>query len=325
MKIVNDPSGDYSDGPTVKINLTRFSQDESDKVLFYGYNTMFNKGIRNHFANYKSKLLLNLWMPTEFNCDAPISDANTDYQPDGNYTKYFDRIYSICPYTIQWLRDVAGDTRYRYIWHPFASPNDYGGYPLNYTKKYDVCYFGGIHGKYHQDMAKVLKEYNSRISYIYPNEYTTDVNLSHHEKMQMVANTKISIVFNQCPLTQAHISSIKRYKDWEKNEAFQGVDLPVPIIPQYKCRTAEAAYGRSVILVQRDRWNIIEDFFGEDQFVYFDDIPDMKKKIDQILANYDEYQPMLDRAFDNCLEMDGEGTLATINQMESEECYTSPN
>lgn len=324
MRIVNDAGGDYLDGPTVKINLWKHDDpNDTERVLFYGYNSMFNSILRDRFSDYKKKILLNLWMPTEYNCQAPIPFAGTAWSPDGKYTDYFDKIYTICPYTIDWLleeyesKQHPEKSRYRYIWHPFASPDDYGGEPLDYTKKFDVCYFGGIHGKYHRDMAEVLKGYNSRISYIHPNEYTTDWGLTHHQKMQMVANTKISVVFNQCPLHPKHIESIKSYTNWHKNRAFSGVDLPVPTMPQYKCRTAEAAYGKSVILVQRDQWNIIEDFFPSNEFVYFDDTDDLKTKIDMILGNYESYAPMISKAYQRSLKMDGKGTLEEIKFKET--------
>lgn len=313
MRIVNDPAGDYPDGPTVKINLIKHDDlEDKSNVLFYGYNSVFNEHLRSYFKNFTKKILLNLWMPTEFNGPAALTDGKTFWQPDGNYLKYFDIIYSICPYTIKWLKEICKDNRYKYIYHPFASPKDYNGPELNYEKIYDVCYFGGMHGPYHIEMAKIIKNYNSRISYIIPNEYTTDVGLTHHQKMQMVANSKISIVFNQCPLAEKHIQSIKSYSDWEKNEAFCGVNLDIPVMPQYKCRTAEAAYGKSIILVQKDRWNIIEHFFSKDEFIYFENINDLKEKIDFILKNYSIYTEMIEKAYKKSLLMDGTAAFNII-------------
>lgn len=317
MRVVTDGSGDYPAGPTVKINLTRFDEPDNNTVLFYGYNSVFNQELREEYKNYKNKILLNLWMPTEFNGNPPFLSGITNYQPDGKFLEYFDTIYTICPYTIDWIKEMTGDERYKFIWHPFASPRDYNGSDLSYEKKYDICYFGGIHGKYHEDIARVVREYNGRISYIYPNQYTTDIGLSHHQKMQLACNSKITVVINQCPLTINHINSIKRYKDWNKNQAFVGVDFDIPTVPQYKCRTAEAAFARSVILVKRDRWNIIENFFEPDEFVYFDDIADMKEKINHILTKYEEYQPMLDKAYLKSLQMDGEGTFMKIKETEN--------
>lgn len=313
MRIINDSSGDYPDGPTVNINLIKHSDLlNQENILFYGYNSIFNQDLRSRFKNFTKKILFNLWAPTEFNGPPPAADGKTFWQPDGKYLQYFDIIYSICPYTIKWLKEVCGDNRYKYIYHPFASPRDYNGPELNYEKIYDVCYFGGLHGQYHVEMAKLLKQYNSKISYIIPNEYTTDVGLTHHQKMQMVANSKISVVFNQCPLTEKNIQNIKSYSDWEKNEAFSGINLDVPAMPQYKCRTAEAAYCKSIILVQKDKWNIIEDFFNKDEFMYFDNIHDLKEKIDLILKNYNIYKEMIEKAYFKSLNMDGYAALNFI-------------
>lgn len=321
MKIVTDYSGDYPDGPTVHINLKRFSDEtDSDSVLFCGYNSLFNQTLREKYKNYSNKLLLNLWAPTEYNSLPPVLDGVTDYQFDGGYCDYFDTIYTICPYTIDWLKKETGTSKYKYIFHPFASPEDYGGGRLSFDKKYDVCYFGGLHGPQHFEMATILRNYNYRISYLQgdPYGFTTDINLSHHAKMQLAANSKISIVFNQVPLTVNNINFITKFKNWESNEAFQGISQNSNIMPQYKCRTAEAAYCRSVILVQHDSWNIIEDFFEKDEFVYFYDMADLKKKIDHILINYTDYEDMLNKAEQKAAKMNG---LSTIKVIKKEEKY----
>lgn len=316
MIIENDKSGDYPDGPTVKINLTKFSKDEGDNsVLFYGYNSLFNQKYREKYSNFKKRILLNLWMPTEFTCD-PFVSSHT-YIPDGLFYDFFTDVYCICPYTAEWLNNKLHTSKFKFIAHPFASPNDYGGDSLDFTKKYDVCYFGGIHGPDHEMMAMELKKYNHRISYISPNRYTTDINLTHHEKMQLAANSKISIVFNQCPLSINHIKTIKKYKDWKENKAFEKLDDNISIIPQYKCRTAEAAFCRSIILVKYDQWNIIEKFFDKDEFIYFDNIKDLNFKINDILQNYDNYNTMLDKAQNKAQMLDGSSILKIICRREN--------
>lgn len=323
MRIVNDPSGDYQDSPSVRCNLKRFDDpQDTETVLFYGAMSIFNPMFREYFKDYKKKILLNLWMPTEFNCENPFqpyNDGRTPWQPEGKYLDYFDVIYTICPYTPKWLKEVAGANKYKYkdIWHSYGTVEDYGGSPLDYTKKYDVGYFGGILGGWHKQMATILRlNYNSRICYMYPNEFTTDWGLNTQQKLQLGANTKISVVFATAPLEPKHISSIKSYSDWEKNEAFIGVNDDPPLMPQFKPRILEAAYTKSIILIHRDRWNVIERWFEPDEYVSFTDLNDMKQKIDHILSNYESYFPMIEKAYRRAITMNGEGTVKYIKEQE---------
>jgi hypothetical protein len=317
MRVVNDSSGDYADGPTVKINLTRFSTDSTSDVLFYGYQSLFNGTLRNAYEHYKRKILLNLWQPTEYCAPSQFKEQATSHIPDGNLYNYFDEIYSICPYTIDFQERYTGEQKYKLIWHPFAPPEDYGGPPLDYRKLYDVCYFGGIHGDCHQKMAKVLSEYNYRISYLYNMPYVTDIGLSHHSKLQLAAHSKVTVVYNQCALKPEHIHNISTNSDWHENGAFAGLSLDNPIICQLKCRLFEALYCKNVLLIKRDRWNVVERFLPRDCFIYFLDEDDLKLKIDFVLKNYDHMSKQLDANHKLSVRFSGKATYDFIRDGKS--------
>lgn len=317
MRVVNDSSGDYPDGPTVRINLTRLSTDNTDTVLFYGYQSVFNDRLRDEHVNYKRKILLNLWQPTEYCMPGQFVDLSTPYIPDGKLYDYFDEIYSICPYTIDFQQQFTGHDKYKLIWHPFAAPEDYGGQPLNYDKVTEVCYFGGIHGSFHHAMAKVLQQFNHRICYVQSMPYVTDVNLTHHAKMQLAANSKVTVVYNQCGLNHKNIDTIRSTSNWDQNEAFAGLTYDNPIICQLKCRLFEALYCKNVILVKRDRWNIVERFLSPDAFIYFEDEIDLAEKIKFVLTNYSQFSGMLADNYDISMRYAGKQTYKFIRDGKS--------
>jgi hypothetical protein len=96
------------------------------------------------------------------------------------------------------------------------------------------------------------------------------------------------------------VNFIKNRTDWQKNEAFKHID-DLKIIPQFKSRCNEAAFSKTLNLVQRDPWNIIERYYEKDEFVYFDSINDLPKVIQNILDNWENYIPMIEKAYKKSL------------------------
>ena len=70
------------------------------------------------------------------------------------------------------------------------------------------------------------------------------------------------------------------------------------VVPQLKSRAFEAAFSRSLILCKRDPFNIIEKYFEpEKEFIYFNEGA-LSETVAMILQSYDDYQPVIDRAFE---------------------------
>jgi hypothetical protein len=217
-------------------------------------------------------------------------------------TEYFDTIYSICPYTIQWLQNYHGDTKHKYIFHPYVG--DYA--PENFDKKADVCYFGGVHSQAHADFLGVMKKFDYRLMTLQNTFYCDEKDITHlavplNEKMDLIAGTKATVCYNMLPLTDQHLLYIKQYDNWEENEAYSHLDQY--IAPQYKCRVAEAAFCKSVILMKRDPWNIVEDYFvPEEEFIYWDTLEDLEEKIEDISTNFHKYEEMIEKAYQKSLQ-----------------------
>tara|TARA_R100001129_G_scaffold24357_1_gene15713 strand:+ start:1429 stop:2370 length:942 start_codon:yes stop_codon:yes gene_type:complete len=293
MKIVFDTQGDYPDSVTSHSydTLKQYSKQNDKEALFCGYSSTSNKSLLEEYSRYNSKIYLNLATPCEF-------QSKDEYGRDAfEQVKYFDKIYTICPYTIKWHREILGDKRYYYIFHPF--PGEYYA-PQNYNKKYDVCYFGGVYGNFHEQIVEAMSKFDYRLISRSPFPGVTDLNVSHKQKIDIISQCKVSICCNLLPVKSEQAHSVMNYNGWQKNKAFDRVFNG--IMPQYKCRAAEAAFCKSLLLVKKDPWNLIEHYFLPDkEFLYYENKNDLEDKLRYILNNYSKFSSVIDNAYKRSL------------------------
>ena len=291
MKIIEDLQIEVPDTNAHHWDIKSYSQDSSEEVLFYGYNASSNSNLLNNYSSFKRRMYFNNWAPCEY------------AQPKVDDTSFFNEIYSICPYTSNWLNEEERSQRWRSIFYPYNKSI----IPKKYDKEYDVIYHGGIHGQEHVDCLNVMKSFNYRYctmtSYINASThamipFATNLNLNFQEKINLVAKSKISICYNIIHVFNDHVPNIQSHDNWESNKAFSEVGKR-NIAPQFKTRIHEAAISRTLNLVMRDDWNIIEEYYEPyKDFVYFNDPTDLRYKIEDILNNWGDYQKMIENAFE---------------------------
>ncbi|MCX6719147.1 MAG: glycosyltransferase, partial [Candidatus Taylorbacteria bacterium] len=143
----------------------------------------------------------------------------------------------------------------------------------------------------------------------------TDKDVSHLKKLELISQSKITIVHNLLSFNVQAAWRIQNTPDFKSNRAF---DLVPPkniwrtiwhfflrkeyIVPQQKTRLLEAAFCRSLILCRRDPFNIIERFFTPDKdFVYYED-GRLEEKLKEILANFDRYEIIIESAYQKALK-----------------------
>tara|TARA_R110000744_G_scaffold11217_4_gene34254 strand:- start:3317 stop:4276 length:960 start_codon:yes stop_codon:yes gene_type:complete len=313
MLILEKLTAEVPDTNAYHFNFKKFSNDDKKNVLMYGYDSPTNELLSGQLSDYR-KIFFNNWAPCEF-------AQETDHNNKGpmNYDEKFDVIYSICPYTVEWLNSLKLGREYRYIFYPFCETL----IPEQQEKKYDVIYHGGIHGKEHVDCINAISKFNYRYCTmthhinnltIHFLPYATNTNLPFKDKIKLVAQTKISICYNMVHVHKEHIPRIKSQPEYENNLAFSSIE-DLGIMPQFKTRIHEAAISRTLNLVRRDKWNIIENYYTPNEhFVYFEDEVDLPIKLKEILNDWESYQPMIDNAYNKALEYTAEKFISKIQE-----------
>lgn len=296
MRVIKDLSIEVPGTNVHYFNLDELNSDDGENVLYYGHNYLETGKSIEDTDHYRRRIYLNVIRPTEF-CSSLSIDADDK----------FDEIYTICPYTNRWLNAVKGVNKYRDIFYPFNEQD----IPAPRVKKYDVCYHGGIHGKKYINALKIMRKFNYRFmsqthginrltnKYL---KYATNTNLTNREKLELIAECKISICFNTFDMrNKDDIRNIQSRKYWRKNEAFKHIE-DLKIAPQFKSRCNEAAFSRTLNLVKKDPWNIIEYYYTPDvDFVYFEDLNTLEDAIRSILRDWERYQPMIESAYNKSL------------------------
>jgi len=297
MKVIKDISLEIPGTNVHYFNLDEYTEDNNATILAYGYNFLESHHMYDELKKYNRKVYLNVSMPTEFCGNVPTLQD-----------QFFDEVYSICPYSVNWLNDITKTNKYKSISYPFNKHD----IPTTHDKKYDVCYHGGLHGRYHLECLDIMRKFNYRYMSMTHGiggltssnlGYATNLNLTNQEKLNLIAECKISICYNYFPVRDGFndAANIKGRTDWFKNEAFKHID-DFKIIPQLKSRLNEAAMARTLNLVQKDPWNVVENYYVPDvDFVYFESNEELEEKIQQILNNWDDYQQMIESAYQKSL------------------------
>ncbi len=296
MRVKKDLSVEVPGTNVHFFKLDEYASSDGDSVLYYGYNYLESGCVPEPENASRRKVYLNVTMPTEF-CSG---------QPTGADDR-FDEIYGICPYTNRWLNGIKEANRYKDIFYPFNEAD----IPVEQVKRYDVCYHGGIHGEKYVRALDVMRKFNYRymsqthgINRLTKKhlKYATNTNLSNAEKLQLIAQCRISICFNTFDIRGDEDARNIRSRDkWWENEAFMHVE-DLRIAPQFKSRCNEAAFSRTLNLVKKDPWNVIEYYYSPGiDFVYFEDLDELEEKIIEILNHWKRYQPMIESAYAKAL------------------------
>lgn len=298
MIVLRRQSG-YPEDPNRFFNFTRFSKQCGDFVLveaaFEQARLWDEYGIdEKQLQEILTKKIVRL----EFD------DPNKFYIGDNpdHYDHYFYKIFTIDPYTADFLNKKQGNNKHIPIFFPFNE--EY--IPEPQEKKFDIVYAG------HLVSNKLVKYFKvmTRFKYCFISDdksaYVTHRKTSYPEKLKLIAQSKITLVHNlQFPKFR-HLARIWLVPGYQRNQAFKFVPPWFKpwryiknenlIVPQLKSRAFEAAFCRSLILCRRDPFNVIERYFEPDkEFIYFDD-DTLEEKIQDILNHYQDYQPIIENA-----------------------------
>ena len=214
----------------------------------------------------------------------------------------YNQVYTICPYTADWLNSIQPNTKF--IAMPYPHNLKYDVYDMDkIEKRYDVAYCGLIHSDEIASYIKAVQPYEYFFSTIkHYNRNTSVNNLATHnnipntEKWDILSTSRSSIIQNNLYLSEEQISAVKRLPRWNENRAFSHVDSG--LLPQLKSRTVEAAICKSLMVVKKDPWNVIEYWFEPNKdFIYFENPKDLSDKVKDIKNNWEDYIPLVESAY----------------------------
>jgi hypothetical protein len=287
MKIVANWSDDAVWGvvPYMHKSLEPFNDENSDEVLMNGAAWIYHHDIKYQFKDYKRKCLLALWSPCEFT-------SQTGYYHFDHYD-FFTDVYCVCPFTCKFMNEHYGYDKFKYIPYPFTnySVTEFGNYDA------DCSWMGSIHGQDHISAIDTLMLFNYKfitsqkntwMKHPYEFNMCTHVDLSPEDKLIELSRCKSSLSFNMI-----YMSPASRKNNFQAFEKFEE-----GIMPQFKVRTHEITSSKSLMLVKKDPWNLVEDFYeSEKEFIYFNDFDELKEILTDLSTNFDKYHGIIENAY----------------------------
>ncbi len=297
MKVVKRVTG-YKQDPTRYLDFERFQKECGNFVLIeaaFEESSQWNEYnfTKEEFNNIQKQKIVRLdfAQPTLF-----FVGDNPDH-----YDHQFYKVFTICPYTAKWLNNKHDNKKYVPIFFPYNEKL----IPKRQKKKYDIIYAGHILAPAIREYVNVISKFNYRLISNSKNPLVTNHGASYTEKMNLIAQSKITLVANVLYIRYYQLFYIWKIQNYKNNEAFKLVPKWYQInkwlnkeilVPQLKSRLFEAAFGRSLILCRRDPFNIVEKYFEPSkEFVYFEQ-DKLVETIQRILANFKSYEKVIDRA-----------------------------
>jgi len=194
----------------------------------------------------------------------PEYQNNDPFKTD-TYVPYVDKILTICD------SKVTKREKRQNVFFPFNKDM----IPEPTEKIYDVIYTGFANIPHVQELTSIISKFNYRfVSFSRQTGKETDINATYSEKLKLVAQSKCSIVHNLLSCGT----------------------------PQLKSRPFEAAFSKTLMLVLKDEYNVIEEWFtpGED-FIYFDTQEGLAELIETTTKNYSDYSNIIESAYNKAV------------------------
>lgn len=278
MEVITDFLGNYPDDPIRHLHLNEYLTKGNGR-FFYGLGDKpFNLSDKNFY--------LDLELPIVTNMDNAL-----------NYHHYCYKAINLCPYTTGWLNWLTQSKKFHWSFFPI----DERYFPQTFDKQYGAVYSGQVNSKQISDYLEVMSKFNYR-HVGYGGDRVTDKGVSYEKKLDIISKSKITVVHNLLFTNEISKAQFKFLPRWQDNHAFSELDS-LGIVPQLKSRLFEGFIGKTVVLCQRDSWNLASVFFREgEHFLYFDTVADLEEKIHEILNDYDKYKKIASAGCDYCKE-----------------------
>ena len=299
MKVISDFRGHYEDTVERYFDYEKYGDNCNENIFMHGQGWTEFQDARVEFETYSYKATFNYEQPCAWQ-----DPNNTDFMKrSADSANAFSKIYTVCPYSATWLNEMQGMKRFI----PAIIP-----YPESQTaekpveKQFDILYWGAVHNQDHLDILDVCKNYKYNfltLGFLYwalktPNKshLITAENIPRARMWELIRKTKITVGSNLLYLNPERATAAKQLEGWQKNRSLER--LGDHIMPQMKTRPLEAVMNRSLLLMLRDPWNVIEEWFEpEKEFLYYDDKDDLQEKVQEITNNWEKYEHITEAAY----------------------------
>jgi len=279
--IKNNFNDTYPYCPTRTFDFTPFLQNLSGVTIYNGLS--IDNDCNKHDTSFKVKL--NFETP---NFTYIYADANKE-------NSKYDLVLHLCPYTCNYFNEKNNTTKFKQMFFPI---NPYSGI-IRTERPINVMYTG-------HDIDIPIMHYVKNTIYKYTGEsayaaikerYASKSLQGYYDKLDVLNETKICIVHNilkgvdYIPNYSNYISDplCNKLLPWHAQKA--------SMLPQLKSRVFEGALMGCILLVYKDEYKIIEDYFEENvDFLYYESEEDLNSKVQMILNNYDSYKHITNNA-----------------------------
>lgn len=290
----------YPQDPTRYFHFDQYSKQLGDFVLMEGgfAKPLYWKEYAftpAQMANIMSKRIVRLDFaePTNYF----VADHSDKYDDE------FYKIFTLCPYTAEWLNNKFHTHKRIPIFFPVNEK--YVG--KNSKKTIDIIYSGHILARELKEELKILRNFNYAIISNSNDRIVTHRSVSYQQKMKLYARSKITLVHNIIFKQYLHrIVNVWLSGDWWNNKAFKQIPSPWKpwellkrniYVPQLKSRVFEAALSKSLILCRKDDFNVIEMYFKPNrEFIYYEP-GKLQESIQYILAQYPKFEKIANNAY----------------------------
>jgi len=303
MKVMFDGTSDYHLGPIQALDFYKLENDKDNLMFYYGIHPGFRMERPDTFK-------YNVYFETEepngfIGGQLPHERGRAPEHgvEKGNWDiNFWDKVINICPYSAEWENKLYNTNKFTHTVYPY-DPDKI----IENEKEYDVLYVGGLHGRHgiFSSIVEKISHFNN-YRFISLNSYplATDVGVTNERKMEIWSKSKITVCANL--LSENYVGQYQKIKtinagNWKGNRAFTHVDRG--ILPQMKPRITDAIVSKSLVLLYKDPWNVMETWFTPNEhFLYFDSFEELPNRIQWCLNNWDHCSSIAQNAFDHFME-----------------------
>ena len=268
----------YGFDPVRFFRFERFLPKLEGITLYYGF------GAPNTANDSNKKVLIDLETP------------NFLYKDDRYNPDEFDAIFMLCPYSVQYLNWKHKTNKFHTMWFPIDLPPELS---LPDAERVIPVYYTGsamLGNPILQMIDRVLQKYLGNSQDAITRLISATDYSGYLEKLRILGLTKVCIAHNVLHYNQNLPNYTNKYMDTSYSPFLPWHGKPfqdVTYLPQLKSRIFEGALMGCVLLVFKDEYKTIENYFEENKdFVYFESEEDLIQKINHILQNYESYIPI---------------------------------